>query len=247
MSMQELYFHQVRNKDIGPLSAHEIRHRIRAGQIQPLDKLRVDGETVARAAGEFLAFRDEIERVTAREANARSWVCLRARGGKTSGSTSAMCGPYTRGEIVDLLLRHELSPADYVWREGFTAWKRLDSVDQLRLPIPNFPRSLISWKNSQSLDWQTSPPVAQVKAVWNTNATVDRALNGALTLVCGLLAVVVWQLMAPRLSSFTSRVFAHRSHPQSTAAPVHSRHAPNHIVYAKSPLKSPTVKAVQKR
>src|SRR4051812_37060169 len=100
--MQEMYFQQLSNRDVGPLSAHQVRQMIRSGKIQTSDKLRVAGEAQTHAAGEFLAFRDEIERVNAREANGRRWVCMHARNA-AKGSTAAMCGPYTRGEIVDLL------------------------------------------------------------------------------------------------------------------------------------------------
>ncbi|MGZ6480613.1 MAG: DUF4339 domain-containing protein [Bdellovibrionales bacterium] len=222
--MQELYFHQLRNRDVGPLSAGQIRQMIRAGQIQSSDKIRVDGEANAYAARDFLAFRDEIERIATQENNGRRWVCMRARRAE-KGSTSAMCGPYTRGEVVDLLLRNELSPSDYVWREGFTSWKTLDSVAQLRLPIPNFPRSLIPWNNG-NLDWDTrqrSQPHAQATTV--PDIFSERTLNAALILVCGLLAVVMWRLLSPHLPAFSSRSALHAAHRASTAISAQSKSA----------------------
>jgi GYF domain 2 len=191
--MQETYFQQSQNRDIGPLNANQIRQRIRSGQLQPSDKIRVGGEAFGYPAIEFLDFRDELERTAAQESNSRRWVCLRTKRA-VRGSTEAMCGPYTRKDIVNLLMRGDLRATDLVWREGFTSWKSLDSVEQLQLPVPGFSQKLIPW-NTGTLDWgDTARSRPKPRPVAQTNVLVDYALNGALVLICGLLAWVVWQL-----------------------------------------------------
>jgi len=124
--MREWYFYQERGKTMGPLTADDIRARVRDGRIGTFDLIYKDGETGWRMAMEHAEFRSEFQKPVDASLKDRPWVCLKRKSPESLDFVTA--GPFSFEEVRQSLMGGELSYSDYIWRQEFNEWKRIGSL-----------------------------------------------------------------------------------------------------------------------
>lgn len=145
--MNEWYFYQERGKTVGPFNLDDIKSRIRDGRIKVFDLIYKDGDASWRMALEHSMLRAEFKNSALSGFKDRPWVVLQRRPGE--GQDFSTIGPFALDEIKDKIQSGEISYSDYAWKDGFSEWKRIGSLEEYNPrvrqtvlpPVPKVPET----------------------------------------------------------------------------------------------------------
>lgn len=125
--MKDWFFYQERGKTIGPLTAEDLKKRIREGRLRLFDLVYRDGEDIWKMAMDFAELREEFKSNQIMTPD-RPWICLKKKDRESSEFVTV--GPFSVEEIKSAILAGQLAYTDYVWRYGFKEWKRIGIVEE---------------------------------------------------------------------------------------------------------------------
>ncbi len=125
--MKNWFFHQEKGTTLGPITLEEIRSRVREGRIRMYDLVYREGEPGWRMALEHPDLRGEFASSTVKTLTSRPWVCLQRKSAdRFEFGTS---GPFSTEDIQLQLAEGLISYSDYVWRDGFSEWRRIGTLE----------------------------------------------------------------------------------------------------------------------
>ena len=113
---------------MGPLTREEVRARISIGQLRLYDLLYFEGHDQWKMALEFPEFKDDFALSPHVPAAGKSWVLLHRKSPETREFITS--GPFTQSEVIEQIKAGKVSYTDYIWRDGFKQWKRINSIDE---------------------------------------------------------------------------------------------------------------------
>lgn len=131
--MRDWYFYQEKGKTMGPLTAEDLRARIRDGRLKLFDLIYKEGEPGWRMALEHPDLRDEFKKMGEGNTKERPWVCLH-RKSETTFDFITM-GPYSDAEVKEAIQSGKISYSDYIWRDDFSEWRRIGDVPEFNRRI----------------------------------------------------------------------------------------------------------------
>lgn len=170
--MKEWYFYQERGKTVGPVGLEDLKLRIQEGRVRLFDLVYRDGDAGWKMAVENPSLRGEFKAVSLDTLKDRPWVVLQK---KTSVAMDFITlGPFSEREVRESILAGRIAYADYVWRDGFTQWRRIASLEefnprastQVQVPSTVTPpvaraellRSVVEMKRPARQEKDLSPP-----------------------------------------------------------------------------------------
>ena len=124
--MKDWFFYQERGKTLGPLTAEDLRQRVREGRLRLFDLVYRDGEGVWKMAMDFPELHEEFRNNPVVSAD-RPWICLQKKEASEEFTTT---GPFSAEEIKTAVLAGEIAYTDYAWRHGFKEWKRIGTLPE---------------------------------------------------------------------------------------------------------------------
>jgi hypothetical protein len=125
--MKKWFFHQEKGNTLGPITLDEMKNRVREGRIRLFDLVYREGEPGWRMALEHPDLRGEFKTSTVKTLVDRPWVCLQRK--SETGFEFGTSGPFSTDDIRLSLQEGLISYSDYVWRDGFSEWKRIGSLE----------------------------------------------------------------------------------------------------------------------
>lgn len=134
----DFFFYQDGGKTVGPVTKADLKERIKDGKVRLFDLIMKEGEADWRMALEHLEFKDDFKEKAKTALRDRPWVCLQRK--SPDGFDFTTTGPFSFDEVREALMAGKVSYTDYVWRSGFTEWKRIGLLEdfnpRLRKPEP---------------------------------------------------------------------------------------------------------------
>ena len=196
--MKKWFFHQEKGNTLGPLTLDQIRSRVHEGRIRLFDLVYREGEPGWRMALEHSDLRNEFKTSTVKTLVDRPWVCLQRK--SEAGFDFGTSGPFSTDDIRLSIQEGLISYSDYVWRDGFSEWRRIGSLEDFnrrltearerkdrrvasgtgfQAPLPDLPadeliKNVVEMKRGAPPLNPTVPPPAPPEA-----ATPDLAVPGA--------------------------------------------------------------------
>lgn len=126
--MKDWYFYQERGRTVGPVGIEDLRARIKEGRIRLFDLVYRDGDSGWRMALENPDLRGEFKAVSLDTLKDRPWVILQK---KTSVAMDFVTqGPFSEKEVRESILAGRISYSDYIWRDSFSQWRRIASLEE---------------------------------------------------------------------------------------------------------------------
>lgn len=125
--MKDWYFYQDKGRTQGPLSLEDLKTRVREGRLRLFDLIYKEGEPGWRMALEHPDLRGEFKQAGGNTAE-RPWVCLHRKNDETFEFVTL--GPFSDAEVRQAIAAGHLSYGDYAWKQDFTEWMRLGSLEE---------------------------------------------------------------------------------------------------------------------
>jgi hypothetical protein len=125
--MKNWFFHQENGSTLGPITLDQIKSRVREGRIRLFDLVYREGEPGWRMALEHPDLRNEFKTSTVKTLVDRPWVCLQRK--SEAGFEFGTSGPFSTDDIRLMIQEGLISYSDYVWRDGFSEWRRIGSLE----------------------------------------------------------------------------------------------------------------------
>lgn len=125
--MTDAFFYQEKGKVIGPLSLSDAKAKVRDGRIRLFDLVMKDGDPQWRLALEFPELRGEFKSSAVKEMKERPWVVLQRKNPESMDFVTS--GPFAPEEIQSAIQGGKILYSDYVWRDGFAEWKRINTLE----------------------------------------------------------------------------------------------------------------------
>lgn len=125
--MKNWFFHQERGRTMGPIEIEEMKKRIREGRIRLFDLIYREGESGWRMAMEHPDLRPEFKMASRESLKDRPWVVLQKK--SDSSFEFGTSGPFSAEEVREALQAGRMSYSDYAWRDGFSEWKRIGTLE----------------------------------------------------------------------------------------------------------------------
>lgn len=125
--MKNWFFHQEKGKTLGPVTLEEMKSRVGSGRIRMFDLVYREGEPGWRMALEHPDLRGEFKSSTVKALVDRPWVCLQRK--SPDGFEFGTSGPFSTEDIRLNLQEGLISYSDFVWRDGFSEWRRIGSLE----------------------------------------------------------------------------------------------------------------------
>lgn len=164
---------------MGPIEIDEMKKRIREGRIRLFDLIYREGESGWRMAMEHPELRPEFKIASRETLKIRPWVILQKK--SDSNFEFGTSGPFTAEEVREALQTGRTSYSDYAWRDGFSEWKRIGTLEDFnrRLqkraddgsvtpppPLPEIPgsealRNVVELKRPAAIQPVPKPPEAR--------------------------------------------------------------------------------------
>ncbi|MGE3759838.1 MAG: DUF4339 domain-containing protein [Pseudobdellovibrionaceae bacterium] len=126
--MKKSFFYQERGKTTGPATIDEMKRRIREGRLQLFDMVHQEGEAGWKMAMEYPDLRTEFKTGKLATMSHRPWVCLQRRPDKDLEFSTS--GPFSTEDIRSAIQSGTIAYSDYAWKEGFSEWKRIGTIDE---------------------------------------------------------------------------------------------------------------------
>lgn len=137
--MTDWFFYQERGKTVGPVTADDLRRRVREGVLRAFDLIYKEGESGWKMAMEHPDLREAFREAGQNVVKGRPWVCLRRKGENSLDFVTD--GPFSDEEVRTALASGRLGYGDYVWRNEFAEWQRIGSLEVFnpRAKTPSVP------------------------------------------------------------------------------------------------------------
>jgi hypothetical protein len=110
----------------GPVSADEIKARIKKGLLGPYDLVYRESEDKWLAIQDLDDFKSTLS--FNNNVFQEKWVVLIKKNGS---KTRAQIGPFTTQELRHKIKSEEIKLSDYVWREGMKEWYKIAAIETL--------------------------------------------------------------------------------------------------------------------
>lgn len=124
--MKDWFFHQEKGKTLGPINLDEMKSRIREGRIRMFDLVYREGDSGWQMAIEHRDLRADFKSAPVKSLAERPWVVLRRKSEESLDFETS--GPFGVEDIRRSLKEGSISYSDYVWRDGFSEWRRIGSL-----------------------------------------------------------------------------------------------------------------------
>lgn len=168
--MKDWYFYQDHGKTVGPFNVDDIKGRIKDGRLRVFDLIYKDGEPSWRMALEHSALRSEFMTSTMSTLKDRPWICLQKKSLESLDFVTS--GPFTHDEIREKILSGKISYSDYAWKDSFSEWKRIGSLEEFNPrtrnvvlpPVPSVPEETVTDLLRNVVELQRAAP-PQVEAL----------------------------------------------------------------------------------
>lgn len=123
----DTFFYQDGGKTVGPVTMTDLKGRIKDGKVRLFDLILKEGDAAWRMALEHGEFKDEFKDKSKSSLREKPWVCLQRK--NPDGFEFITTGPFAEEEVRESLMAGKISYTDYVWRTGFSEWKRIGLVE----------------------------------------------------------------------------------------------------------------------
>lgn len=123
------YFYLTEGVSKGPLGLHEMFQLVQMGELRGYDLVYSSNQAQWRFLMDVPEFHGAFSEKQLRRLYQKPWVCLRRRSPRKKDYQTI--GPMSTREIRENLLSGQLRYTDYVWRPGFSQWRKIFQVHPL--------------------------------------------------------------------------------------------------------------------
>lgn len=120
----QLWFTCKENELNGPYTRKEMEEQLQNKEILPHHWVRLQEEANWTVVSEHQEFKEFSEKKEDLEVLEEKWVLLHL-----SDEGQKQLGPYTTAELLNMVYLGDADYSDFVWKQGFSEWKRMGSLD----------------------------------------------------------------------------------------------------------------------